>query len=89
MPMPSQPQPQLWPRFLRTALASLAMVLALAVGLIAVMNPYGNLPVRAFGAHVIMDTNDGYPGLPAEPGRSKGRPREDRDVGRYGASGNT
>jgi hypothetical protein len=43
--MPSQPQPQLWPRFLRTALASLAMVLALAVGLIAVMNPYGNLPL--------------------------------------------
>ena len=59
-PSPPQPQPQSWPRFLRTALASLAMALALAVGLIAVMNPYGNLPVRAFGGHVIMDTNDRF-----------------------------
>jgi hypothetical protein len=55
-----EPQPQPWPRFLRTALASLAIALALAVGLIAGMNPYGNLPVRAFGAHVIMDTNDRF-----------------------------
>ena len=62
MPSPAQPppQPQPWPRFLRTALASLAMALALAGGLIAVMNPYGNLPVRAFGGHVIMDTNDRF-----------------------------
>jgi hypothetical protein len=24
------------------------------------MNPFGNLPVRAFGAHVVMDTNDRF-----------------------------
>ena len=56
--MPSQSQS--WTLFLSTTLACMAIALALAVGLIAVINPYGNLPVRVFGPHVIMDTNDRF-----------------------------
>ncbi len=49
-----------WAGFLtRTALTFVA-ALGLALALVVLMNPFGNLPVRAFGAHVIMDTNDRF-----------------------------
>lgn len=56
--MPAPPQP--WAIFLRTMLFTLGAAVLLAAGLIVLMNPYGNLPVRAFGSHVIMDTNDRF-----------------------------
>jgi hypothetical protein len=49
-----------WAGFLKRFVLALGLTLGLALGLIVVMNPSGNLPVRALGAHVIMDTNDRY-----------------------------
>jgi hypothetical protein len=49
-----------WPRFLRRCALAFTLSLALAGALIVAMNPFGNLPVHAFGAHVIMDTNDRF-----------------------------
>jgi hypothetical protein len=49
-----------WTGFLKRFLAVLGLALGLLLGLIVLMNPFGNLPVRAFGAHVIMDTNDRF-----------------------------
>jgi hypothetical protein len=49
-----------WGGFLARALAIFALALGLALALIVLMNPFGNLPVRAAGVHVIMDTNDRY-----------------------------
>src|SRR5262249_16598930 len=36
------------------------VLLAIAYGFIVVMNPYGHLPLRIFGAHVIMDINQRF-----------------------------
>ena len=49
-----------WAGFLKRFLLTLGLTLGLGLGLIVLMNPFGNLPVRALGAHVIMDTNDRY-----------------------------
>jgi hypothetical protein len=49
-----------WAGFLRWFLAVFAGTLVSLFAFIALMNPFGNLPVRAFSAHVIMDTNDRY-----------------------------
>ena len=49
-----------WAGFLKRFLLALGLTLGLGLGLIVLMNPFGNLPVRALGAHVIMDTNDRY-----------------------------
>ena len=49
-----------WAGFLRTFLLVFGLTLASAFALIALMNPFGNLTPRVFGAHVIMDTNDRY-----------------------------
>ena len=53
-----------WAGFLKRFVLALGLTLGLTLGLIVVMNPFGNLPVRAFGAHVVMDTNDRFQ-LPA------------------------
>jgi len=49
-----------WAGFLKRFVLALGLTLGLTLGLIVVMNPFGNLPVRAFGAHVVMDTNDRF-----------------------------
>ena len=49
-----------WAGFLKQFVLALGLTLGLTLGLIVVMNPFGNLPVRAFGSHVVMDTNDRY-----------------------------
>src|ERR1044072_3613867 len=49
-----------WTDFLRRFLLIFAAALALVFAFIAFMNPFGNLSPRAFGAHVIMDTNDRF-----------------------------
>lgn len=49
-----------WGQFLRIALGGLAALLAIAFGFIVLMNPYGHLPGRVFGAHVIMDINQRF-----------------------------
>src|SRR5438876_1039022 len=49
-----------WAGFLRRFLLVFALALASAFALIALMNPFGNLTPRVFGAHVIMDTNDRF-----------------------------
>ena len=49
-----------WADFLKRFVLALGLTLGLTLGLIVVMNPFGNLPVRAFGAHVVMDTNDRF-----------------------------
>src|SRR5258707_7482220 len=49
-----------WAGFLKRFLLVFALALASAFALIAFMNPFGNLSPRAFGAHVIMDTNDRF-----------------------------
>ena len=45
---------------LKRFVLALGLALGLTLGLIVVMNPFGNLPVRALGPHVIMDTNDRF-----------------------------
>jgi hypothetical protein len=47
-----------WPGFLKLSLLTFGLGLGGVFGLTVLMNPFGNLPVRAFGPHVIMDTND-------------------------------
>ena len=49
-----------WAGFLKRFVLALGLTLGLGLGLIVLMNPFGNLPIRALGAHVIMDTNDRY-----------------------------
>jgi hypothetical protein len=49
-----------WAGFLKRFVMALGLALGLTLGLIVVMNPFGNLPVRAFGGHVVMDTNDRF-----------------------------
>jgi hypothetical protein len=49
-----------WEQFLKIAVGGLAGLLALAFGFIVLMNPYGHLPGRIFGAHVIMDINQRF-----------------------------
>jgi len=49
-----------WAGFLKRLVLALGLTLGLTLGLIVVMNPFGNLPVRAFGGHVVMDTNDRF-----------------------------
>jgi hypothetical protein len=49
-----------WDQFLKTTLGGLAGLLALALGLVVLMNPYGHLPLRVFGAHAIMDSNQRF-----------------------------
>jgi hypothetical protein len=49
-----------WGQFLRIAVGGLAGLLAVAFGFIVLMNPYGHLPGRIFGAHVIMDINQRF-----------------------------
>jgi hypothetical protein len=53
-----------WAGFLKRFLTTLGLVLGLALGLVVLMNPFGNLTPRAFGTHVVMDTNDRFQ-LPA------------------------
>jgi hypothetical protein len=53
-----------WTRFVKQLLATSGLAAALALSLVAAMNPFGNLPVQAFSSHVIMDTNDRFQ-LPA------------------------
>ena len=47
-----------WPGFLKLSMLTFGLGLGGVLSLIVVMNPFGNLPVRAFGSHVVMDTND-------------------------------
>jgi hypothetical protein len=47
-----------WSGFLKLWLLTFGLGLSAAFALTVLMNPFGNLPVHAFGAHVIMDTND-------------------------------
>jgi len=49
-----------WAGFLKRFFAVLGLGLGLLLSLVVLMNPFGNLPVRAFGPHVIMDTNDRF-----------------------------
>jgi len=49
-----------WDQFLKTTLGGLAGLLALALGFVVLMNPYGHLPLRVFGAHAIMDSNQRF-----------------------------
>ena len=49
-----------WPRYLKGVLLGFGGLLAVAYGFIVVMNPYGHLPWRPFGAHVIMDINQRF-----------------------------
>lgn len=53
---PGQP----WARYARVLLAALVLQLIAASALIAVANPYGNLPFSLVGRHEIMDTNQRY-----------------------------
>jgi hypothetical protein len=53
-----------WAGFLKRFLVAVGLMLGAALALIALMNPFGNLPVQVFGPHVIMDSNDRYQ-LPA------------------------
>ena len=46
-----------WTPYVRTLALSVVIVLAVAFGLIMLMNPYGNLPFRLAGQHVMMDSN--------------------------------
>jgi hypothetical protein len=49
-----------WASFLKRTLLVFGLALGLLLALIIAMNPFGNLPVHAFGPHVIMDTNDRF-----------------------------
>jgi len=49
-----------WRRYCRITLCALAAELLIVCAVIAVGNPYGNLPHLVFNAHVIMDTNQRY-----------------------------
>jgi hypothetical protein len=49
-----------WAGFVRRFLLVFVLALASAFAFIALMNPFGNLTPHAFGAHVIMDTNDRF-----------------------------
>lgn len=49
-----------WVRFVKQLLLTCGLMLALTLALVVAMNPFGNLPVRAFGPHVIMDSNDRF-----------------------------
>jgi len=49
-----------WAGFVRRFVLTAGLGLGLSLGFIVLMNPFGNLPVRALGPHVIMDTNDRY-----------------------------
>src|SRR5262245_30331748 len=59
-----EPRTMSWARFLTRFLVTTGLMLGAAVGLVVLMNPFGNLALSAFGPHVIMDTNDRYQ-LPA------------------------
>jgi hypothetical protein len=52
--------PMTWPVFLKQFGATCALGMGLVLALIVLMNPFGNLPMRAFGPHVVMDTNDRF-----------------------------
>ncbi len=64
------PEPADWARFARALGAVSAALLVFSAGLIALANPYGNLPFSAFSQHVIVDGNQRfqYPAL-ARSGR--------------------
>jgi hypothetical protein len=49
-----------WAGYLKAFALAFAGLLGFVLVFIAAMNPFGNLPVHAFGPHVIMDTNDRY-----------------------------
>jgi hypothetical protein len=49
-----------WDQCLKVVLGGLAGLLAVAFAFIVLMNPYGHLPLRLFGAHVIMDINQRF-----------------------------
>lgn len=49
-----------WTRFLVALLGTLVSALLACGLLIAVANPYGNMPVAVLGSHVIMDTNQRF-----------------------------
>jgi hypothetical protein len=49
-----------WAGFLKRFALAFGLALGLVVALIVTMNPFGNLPLRAFPDHVIMDTNDRF-----------------------------
>jgi hypothetical protein len=49
-----------WAQFLKVVLLGLGGLLAFVYGFIVLINPYGHLPWRVLGAHVIMDTNQRF-----------------------------
>lgn len=49
-----------WQQFLKTGLGGLAGLLAVALGFVLLMNPYGHLPWHVLGKHAIMDINQRY-----------------------------
>lgn len=49
-----------WGRYARVLLVTIGVQAAATVLLVAIANPYGNLPPIAFKQHVIMDTNQRY-----------------------------
>lgn len=50
----------MWPAFLRALAITTVATLALLAAFVVLMNPYGNLPLQAFGGHVITDGNQRY-----------------------------
>jgi len=49
-----------WEEFLRHLLLGTAIFVGVLYGFVVLMNPYGNLPLRLFGPHVIMDINQRF-----------------------------
>ncbi len=49
-----------WEVFLRHVLLGLALFAGGTYAFIAIMNPYGNLPLNILGSHIIMDSNQRY-----------------------------
>lgn len=49
-----------WPSFLKIVLIGFAAVMAVLFAFVAVMNPYGNLPLRLMGSHAMLDINQRF-----------------------------
>lgn len=49
-----------WPRYLRHTLGAIVVLAGLCFAFVVAMNPYGHLPHRLFGPHVVMDINQRF-----------------------------
>ncbi len=53
-------QSEAWGSHARAVIVTFVVSVFVLAGFVAVLNPYGNLPVSVFGAHTVMDINQRY-----------------------------